>query len=304
MKIIFFGTSDVGLPILEALTQHHEIVHVVTSPDAAVGRKQEMRQSPIAEFASQASLPVSKPEKVKNNPEFIQFLKTLGADIFVVVSYGKILPPELLEIPSLKTVNVHFSLLPKYRGAAPIQYALLNNETVTGTTIFILDELVDHGPVLAKKEIAISPDDTFSTLAEKLSELSAQLIIDLLPKYQAGEITPLEQDHDSATFTKLIKKEHGQIDWSKTAVEIHNQWRGFTPWPGIWTIWNGQVMKILECEVAKQQPQSPEERDIVPCGNHTYLRLITVQLAGKKPMAMKEFLNGHPDFNPADLLNT
>ncbi len=231
-------------------------------------------------------------------------MRELRADIFIVVSYGKILPVELLNIPPLKTLNVHFSILPKYRGPAPIQYALLNGETETGTTIFILDELVDHGPVLAIKTQAIEPRDTFASLAPKLAELSAQTLLEVLPRYQAGKITPQQQDHSQATTTTLISKEDGRINWENTATQIFNQWRAFTPWPGIWTLYQGQIMKILECEIVSP-PETPnamtELLDIIPCGQATFLRLIQIQLAGKNPMSMKDFLNGRHDFTPANL---
>lgn len=303
MKVVFFGTSDVGLPILEALAQEHEAVQVITSPDAAVGRKQEMQATPIANLAEFLKIPVQKPETVKNNPEFLDFLKTLDAQIFIVVSYGKILPVELLGIPRLKTLNVHFSLLPKYRGAAPIQYALLNGEKTTGTTIFILDEQVDHGPILIQKDFAIEPGDTFPTLAEKLAKLSAELLINILPQYEAGVITPQEQNHDEATFTKLIKKDHGRVDWSKSSQEILNQLRAFTPWPGIWTTWKqpDQVIKILKAEVVDHLDED-HAQEIIACGNGTYLRLIEIQPAGKNPMLMSDFLNGQKDFKTEDLL--
>lgn len=309
MRIVFFGTSDVGLPILEALQSQHEIIHIVTSPDSKVGRRQEMTATPIAQFAEKHSIATSKPEKVKNNPDFIEFLKTLSADIFVVVSYGKILPAELLEIPKLKTINVHFSLLPKYRGPAPIQFALMNDETTTGTTIFVLDELVDHGPVLAQKEIAVDSQDTFITLAEKLSHLSADLILGVLPKYLSGEIIPKEQDHSLATKSEIILKEHGKINWEqKTAQEIYNIYRAFTPWPGIWTTYQNEVFKIISC-APFEVPENPlpgelfeMPEDIIPCRNNTFLKLLEVQIAGKNKMTMKDFLNGHPNFRTQDLV--
>lgn len=294
MKIVFFGTSDVGVPILEALVKEHEIVQVITSPDALVGRKQELRASPIANLATYLKIPVQKPDKVKNNPEFLEFLRNLGADIFIVVSYGKILPIELLEIPRLKTVNVHFSLLPKYRGAAPIQYALLNGETVTGTTIFILDEQVDHGPILIQKDLYIDANDTFLTLAPKLADLSAKALINILPQYEVGVIDPQEQNHESATFAKLITKQDGQVDWSKSAQEIHNAWRAFIAWPGIWTTWDNKQLKILECKVADKS--QIDNKTFIACAQDSALELVQVQLEGKKSAAIADFLNGHPDF--------
>lgn len=300
MKIVFFGTSEVGLPILEALHKEHEIVHIVTSPDSKVGRKQILTATPIADFALANNILTSKPEKVKSNIEFMDYLRTMNADIFVVVSYGKILPEELLNIPPLKTVNVHFSLLPKYRGPAPMQFALMNGETTTGTTIFVLDELVDHGPVLATEEIAIDPDDSFTTLAQKLSDLSASLILDVLPKYQSGEIVPQEQNHDDATKTHMISKEDGKVDWTNcTAQDIYNKFRAFNEWPGIWTTYQDENLKIIDCIVVTET--SGTEKNIIPCKDNTFLKLEQVQLASKNKMTMKDFLNGHPNFSPTDL---
>jgi methionyl-tRNA formyltransferase len=304
MKIVFFGTSDVGLPILTALATEHEILEVVTSPDAPVGRKQELQATPIAMLANSLDIPLQKPERVKNNPDFITHLRSFNADIFIVVSYGKILPVELLDIPPLKTINVHFSLLPKYRGAAPIQFTLLNGDTVTGTSIFILDADVDHGPILIQKEFPIEPTDSFPTLAAKLSALSADLLMEMLPLYQSGKITPVEQDHSAATSTKLIKKESGRIDWTRSASETHNALRAFTPWPGIWTTWHGENFKILQAQPFAAT-ETPAGKDVIPCGPQnarSYLQLLEVQPAGKKPMSMKDFLNGQPDFMPADFI--
>ncbi len=305
MKIVFFGTSEVGLPILEALADEHDIIQVVTSPDAPVGRSQQITPSPIAQFSIQHKLPLQKPATVKNNPEFIEQLESLGADIFIVVSYGKILPLELLSIPRLQTVNVHFSLLPLYRGAAPIQHALLNGETETGTTIFILDEQVDHGPILAQAKLSIKPDDNFTTLAEKLSKLSADLLIEILPDYESGALTPQEQNHEAATTTGLIRKEDGRVVWSNTASYIYNQFRAFQAWPGIWTTWDGQNVKILDCkptgQIEELDPGSIHD-NIVTCGGGSQLELITIQLAGGNPVPIGDFLKGHPEFTRGQLI--
>ncbi len=304
MKIVFFGTSEVGLPILEALKKEHEILHVITSPDAPVGRKQILTPTPIAEFSQGNNLPLQKPESVKNNPEFLDFLRSLEADIFIVVSYGKILPLELLSIPPLQTLNVHFSLLPKYRGAAPIQFALLNGDKQTGTTIFVLDELVDHGPVLAQEKIAIGPNDNFNSLAKKLSDLSAELLIKILPEYSSGNLPPQEQDHEQATATKRISKEDGKVNWNKSAAEIYNQYRAFSNWPGIWTTWNDKIVKILECKPATTFEEAEPGfviDDLVSCGNGSQLQLITVQLEGSTRASVKDFIRGYPEFSRAKL---
>lgn len=298
MKIVFFGTSEVGVPALEALVKNHEVIQVITSPDGLVGRKQEPTATPIATFTVQHNLPLQKPASVKT-PEFLDFLRSLAADIFIVVSYGKILPAELLSIPRLKTINVHFSLLPLYRGAAPIQYALLNGETETGTTIFVLDEQVDHGPILDQAKLNIKPDDNFQTLAPKLAQLSADLLIDVLPKYESGQLVPQEQNHDAATTTNLITKDDGRVDWNHIASQIYNQYRAFSSWPGIWTTWDDKVFKILECQptavIEEVQPGQIHD-NLVACGGGSQLELITVQLEGGSPMPISDFLRGRPEF--------
>jgi methionyl-tRNA formyltransferase len=304
VKIIFFGTSEIGLPILQELINKHEVLAVVTSSDKPVGRKQILTPSPIATIAETYKLPVYKPSKIKNNPQFINTLQSFGADIFIVVAYGKILPLELLAIPPLQTINVHFSLLPKYRGPAPVQFALLNGETQTGATVFILDELVDHGPILGTVKVDILPEDTNLTLQHRLAEVSAKLLIDILPKYQSGEIIPSEQNHELATTTKIISKDDGRINWNESAETIYNKWRAYQPWPGIYTLWNNQLLKIIECAPSKQTinlPFGTTQKDLVSCGNNSVLQLITVQLEGKNQTSIKDFLNGHPQFHNSKL---
>lgn len=299
MKIIYFGTSRIGEPILEALVREHHVLAVVTSPDKPVGRKQVITPSPIATLADKHNIPTYKPDKVKNNPELLEDLKNLNADLFVVVSYGKILPIELINTPPLKTVNVHFSLLPKYRGAAPVQFALLNGEHKTGTTIFILDELMDHGPILATAELGIDPTDTNPILQEKLAQISAELLLETLPKYQSGVLKPVEQDHSQATKTGLISKEDGKVDWSKPATEIYNKWRAYQPWPGIYTLWEDKTLKILECKVGPELTGEPGQfkDNAIICGGNTSLELISIQLEGKNAVEIEDFLRGHSNFS-------
>lgn len=317
MRIVFLGTSDVGLPTLEKLVQHHQVVGVLTSPDAPVGRKQVLTPSPIAARAQELGLRVLKPEKVRGNSEVLEELEKLGADIYVVVSYGKILPKELIDAPSFKTLNIHFSLLPQYRGAAPIQAALKNGETVTGTTIFVLDELLDHGPILAQVVESVQADDTFITLANRLAHISAEKLVEILPLYQSGALVPQEQNHERATKAPMLKKEDGKVDWSKTASEIYNQWRAYQPWPGLYTTWNGKLLKIVTCAVRVDSEQSFEtltgsqtlegwavnskpgtvlSDGTIICGQNTHLCIHTLQPEGKQPMDMKSFLNGNINF--------
>jgi methionyl-tRNA formyltransferase len=308
MKIVFFGTANVALPILEVLKKQHEIVAVVTKPDAEAGRAQDLQESPVSALAKDLKLLTFKPEKVKDNQQFIEDLKKLGADVFVVVAYGKILPSEVINLPQYKTVNVHFSALPKYRGPSPIQAALLNGDEHTGTSIFVLDENVDAGPLLAQEIVGIDPSDNYFTLSDKLAKKSAAMIIPTLEGYVSGKITPLPQDEAKASFTKIITKAEGKIDWQKSASEIYNQFRAFFIWPGIWTIWNGKIVKITDClpdpDLRMGQSGSTDNYGcgtvlaggVVACGSNTFLQIKQLQLEGKLEVAIADFLNGYRDF--------
>lgn len=303
MKIIFFGTSEVAVPVLEALRKEQNVLAVVTQPDAKIGRKQSLQESPIAVCAKGFQAPVLKPEKIKNNPEFFKILQGFSADVFVVVSYGKILPLEIINLPKFKTVNAHFSALPKYRGASPLQAALLNGDSQTAVSIFVLDEKVDHGPVLAVKTVEIGPDETYPELLKKLALKSAEIITQTLEDYISGKITPLPQKEQEASYTKILNKADGKINWHEPAEKIYNRFRAFYPWPGIWTIWNGKTLKITGC--SPYQPLSPDNGGKpgtvlngggVVCGEHTFLQIKTLQLEGKKEMPVPDFLNGQKQF--------
>lgn len=309
MKIVFFGTAQFAVPILKALVTQHEVVLVVSSPDAKVGRKQEITQSPISEMAVELNLKLANPLKLKNNTEFFEQLKEYQADMFVVVAYGKIIPQEILDIPPKGTINVHGSILPKYRGASPIQYALLNGETETGVTIMVMDKEVDHGPILTSDKLKIEPNDIYLSLSNRLSNLASPLLIKTLDEYGAGKITPQEQNHEQATFTKIISKEDGKINWEKTSQEIKHQLQAFTPWPGIWTTWENQTLKIIECsdEEAINENNNLETGTItqdgkIICGNQTVLRIEKIQLAGKPVVSMADFLRGHKSFFGSKLI--
>lgn len=301
MKIVLFGTSNVALPVLELLREHHDVVTVVTSPDSSTGRKRVLTPSPVALLAEELRIPLLKPERVKNNLELVGQLQKLDADIFIVVSYGKILPQEIIDMPQLKTLNIHFSRLPEYRGAAPIQFALLNGDRQTATTIFVLDEQLDHGPIITQATAVIEPDDNFLTLSQRLARQSAELLIDALPDYENGRITPREQDHDQATHTKIITKQDGRIDWNCPAQAIYNQFRAFYPWPGIWTMWEGKIIKVLDClpaeNVLVNAPGTVHPDGIVACGNGTALQIKTLQIEGKQPASIYDFINGYNNFS-------
>lgn len=304
LKIVFFGTANVALPVLESLFRNHEVVAVVTSPDSLVGRKKELTESPVSVLAKEMKVVLLKPESVKQS-EFVEQLKSFGADIFVVVAYGKILPSEIINLPRYKTLNVHFSLLPKYRGASPIQTAILNGETKTGTSIFVLDESMDTGPVIAQESIDIDPDDNYITLPLKLAQRSAKLLIGVLPRFVDGSVKPLPQDDSSATYTKILTKADGKMDFQKTASEIYNQFRAFFPWPGIWTEFAGKTLKILDCVPTAMQNQSATDTyrpgtvlpgGIVACGSGTFLEIVSLKPEGKNEMKIGDFLNGNSEF--------
>ena len=298
MRIVFFGTANTALPVLETLYRHHDIAAVVTSPDAPLGRKQTLAESPVSVLAKEMDLPLLKPERVKANPGFLKQLEVLAADVFIVVAYGKILPVEIINLPRLKTLNVHFSLLPKYRGASPIQYALLNGDSLSGTSIFVLDEQMDTGPLLAQAEVKIDSDDNYITLSQKLAYLSAKLLLDTLPQYDSGKLVPKPQASQAATYTKIITKDDGRIDWQQAASQVYNRFRAFYPWPGIWTVWNGKKLKILNCLPEDSSPAgnvgSVMPGGLVVCGQNSTLKVSQLQLEGKSPVDIKTFLNGYP----------
>ncbi len=274
---------------------------MVTNPDAAVGRSQSLEETPVSALTRDLKLPTFKPETVKDNQEFIGQLKNLGADVFVVVAFGTIMPAEVINMPPLKTINVHFSALPKYRGPSPIQSALLNGDKQTGTTIFILDEQIDHGPLLAQKIADIEPDDNYFTLSDRLAHVSADLLMETLSDYQPGKITPLPQDESQSSYTKIITKQAGKIDWTQSATQIYNQLRAFYIWPGIWTTWKGKKIKILDIHPTGSSSDAGNPGTVLPggrvlCGGNTILQIKTLQPEGRSEMDIDSFLNGYRDF--------
>lgn len=301
MKIIFFGTSNVALPVLEVLVKQHQVLTVVSTPDSMSGRRQNLSESPVSALAKDLGINLLKPEKVKNNQDFLQTLKNLDAELFVVVSYGKILPLEIINLPKYKTINIHFAVLPKYRGPSPIQAALFNGDEQTGTTIFILNEKVDDGPLLSQEIVNIDSWDNFFTLSDRLAKKSAALINGVINDYITGKITPLPQNEAAASYTKIITKDDGRISWNKSSQQIYNQFRAFFIWPGIWTTWNGKKIKILDCtpidsEQITSNPGTVFGSGIVACGQNTFLQIKTLQLEGKNETDIASFLNGYPTF--------
>ncbi len=301
MKLVFCGTPQFAVPSLERLTAAgFDVQLVVCQPDRPQGRGMAVAAPPVKQLAQRLGLPVVQPEKIKNNEEFREQLVDLQPDAIIVVAYGRIIPPWMLHLPPLGNINVHASLLPKYRGAAPIQWAIANGETVTGVTTMLLDEGLDTGAILLKREMPIAPEDTAITLAPRLAELGADLLVETLQRLQRGDLRPTPQDDSLATLAPLLRKEDGLIDFNRTARELHNRLRGFQPWPGAYTHFRSKNLKILAARPLEAAPAvSPgvlrvqEDKLMVGCGQGTALKLLQVQPEGKKAISAREFLSGY-----------
>lgn len=297
-KIIFFGTDEFAAPALGVLAKEFDISLAITMPPKPVGRKQTHMASPVEVAAKKLNLPVAAPHKFTD--EIFEKIKGAQADFFVIVDYGKIIPQKLLDIPPQGAINIHPSKLPKYRGASPIQTAILNGDKETAISIMLIDDKVDHGPILAQKKVEILPNDTYSSLYKRLSELYPDFLIETLKKYLSGEIKPAPQDEALSTFTKLLSREDGKIDWSKTAPEIERMVRAYDPWPGTYTEWNGKRIKILKISVSSKDYLEKNLGDLfaaekiltAKCGQGSLI-LKQVQPEGKRPMSGEEFIRGY-----------
>lgn len=281
MKTIFIGTGSFAAPVLQSLK---DIDLVVTAPDKPAGRKRILTPPPVKEVALSKNIPLIQPEKISK----VEF--DFQPDLIIVADYGQIIPSRIINLPRLKTINVHPSLLPKYRGPDPIRAPILNGDRKTGITLMLIDEKVDHGPILAQKEVEISEKDNARTLTEKLAREAGIFLNEILPQYVKGEITPREQNHDQATFTRILTREDGKIDFQKeTAEEIERKVRAFHPWPGAWTMINNKRIKILKAKITERK------EDLTIKTKEGLLKLETIQPEGKKPMSGKEFLAGNID---------
>ncbi len=305
-RLLFFGTSDFATPSLTALARdgRFEIVGIVTQPDRPVGRHAELTPPPIKQAAMKLGFDtIMQPEKIKDET-FQEWIKEIGptCDAFVVVSYGKILPQWLLDLPRCGVVNVHGSLLPRWRGASPIQSAIAAGDETSGVTIMKIDALMDHGPILVQATEKIHHDDIGDTLHDRLAELGGQALPDALAGYLDGTITSQEQNHELATPCKTLNRDDGKIDWTKSAEEIERLIRAYNPWPGTWTEWNGKRLKIAKAVITtittNQEENtfgifiSDDRRLIAHCGNNTVLELLEIQPEGKQLMTGQELLNG------------
>ncbi|MGQ9492950.1 MAG: methionyl-tRNA formyltransferase [Anaerolineae bacterium] len=301
-RIVFMGTPRFGQLILEALIGHYEIPAVVTQPDREAGRGRRVTISPVKALALAHNLPVLQPVKVRQ-PEFIQQLRALTPAAIVVAAFGQILPPAILSLPPHGCINVHASLLPHYRGAAPIPAAILAGDAQTGVTIMLMDEGLDTGQILGQAALEILPDDTTASLTERLGRLGGRLVSEILPRWLAGEITPQKQDERLATYSKLLRKEDGRVRWNESAGLIARKCRAFHPWPGMFTFWGKQELKVLRARpclapLIKETPGRVVRvnSEIAVVTGEGLLILEEVQLAGKRPLTAREFVRGQRDF--------
>lgn len=301
MKIIFMGTPDFSVPVLEALLQAgHEVVLAVTQPDKPKGRGKAVQCSAVKEAAVAHQIPVYQPVRIRE-PECIAYLKTYEAQIMVVAAFGQILPKELLTMPEYGCINVHASLLPKYRGASPIQWAVINGDETTGVTIQQMDVGIDTGDILAATELPLAEDETGGSLFEKLSQAGAALCVQTIARIQDGTVTRTRQDETQATHVGMIHKQMGRIDWTKPAAEIERLIRGLNPWPGTFTSLDGRMLKIWKAAVL-EGADNGQAGQIVCADKHQLavqtgqgqLALLEVQLEGKKRMETSVFLRGCP----------
>ena len=300
MKIVFMGTPDFAVGALDALVEAgHEVTAVVTQPDKPKGRGKEMQVTPVKACAMKHNIEVFQPVKIKT-PEAVEILKGYGADLFVVAAFGQILSKEILDMPKFGCVNIHASLLPKYRGAAPIQWAILDGEKETGVTIMQMNEGLDTGDMLTKVIVPIEDTDTGESLFDKLAEAGAKLLIETIPQIEAGTLHPEAQDDSLSTYAKMIKKEMGLIDWKKEAVVLERLVRGMNSWPSAYTHFNGKTLKVWEAGVelkeAKAEPGTVVEvtkNSIKVQTGQNLLVLKQIQLEGKKRMDVASFLLGY-----------
>lgn len=294
------GSPDFAVPALEALAANYPLAGVVTQPDRPAGRAGNLRPPAVKLAARRLGLPIIQPEKLRH-PEAMEQLRAWAPDLIVVAAFGQILRQELLDLPRFGCINIHGSLLPRGRGAAPIQAAILAGDRETGITIMKMDIGVDTGPMLSQRAIPILPEDTGGTLFAKLAPIGAELLLETLPRYLSGELQPQPQPGEGVTYAPMLKKEHGLLDFSQPAVALERRVRAFSPWPGTWFEWNGAPLKVLRTRLNAEKSPGAGRKTVVE-GNPAVgtgegiLILDEVQPAGKKPMTGKAFLSGARDW--------
>ncbi|MCP2520023.1 methionyl-tRNA formyltransferase [SCandidatus Aminicenantes bacterium Aminicenantia_JdfR_composite] len=304
MKIVFMGTPEIAIPFFRKLLENgHEIRLVISQPDKPVGRGMKIIPTPVKEFALKNNIPVYQPLKIREDEKALEKIKEVNPELIVVVAYGQIIPPSIIYYPPFGAINVHFSLLPKYRGAAPVQWAILNGERKTGVTIFKLNEKMDEGDILSQREIEILPDEKASHLENRLSEIGAELLVETISLLKQGKIKPKKQDHSLATYAPRLKKENGIIDWKKDSNIIHRMVRAFDVWPSAYFFMKNKRIKIIEGKAV--EPFS-DVSDLLPgqiwkidkngiyivCGNSTLFLIEKLQPEGKGIMSAYSFSLG------------
>jgi len=309
VKLVFCGTPQFAVPTLAALlAAGHEIALAATQPDRPVGRSQQLTAPPVKVYALEHCIAVTQPEKIRDNADFRGQLEAIAPDAIVVVAYGRIIPAWMLALPRLGCINLHASLLPKYRGAAPIQWAVARGETVTGNTTMLLEEGLDTGPILLQQALVIVPEQTAADLFLSLAEAGAPLVVETLARLAVGDLKPTAQNHAGATLAPLLRREDGRMDFvAHTSVELHNRWRGFQPWPGAFTMLDGKKLIVhrMGCGAGGAFAFSSSAQDVEPgrihveshrlfvgCAQNTWLELLEVQLEGRKRLPAAEFLRG------------
>lgn len=300
MRIVFMGTPDFAVPCLQALIDDgHDVCAVFTQPDKPKGRHGVLSAPPVKELALKYDIPVYQPDSLKND-EIKSYFASLGADLALVVAYGKILPEEFLNAPKYGCINMHASLLPKLRGAAPIQWSIINGEKRSGVTAMQMDKGLDTGDILLSESVEIRDDETAQELHDELSVLGAQVMRKTLLMLQRGELSPVRQDDSNSTYAPILTKELSAIDWQKSALQIHNQIRGLYPWPGASAVLNGKTLKIHSAKLLGKTEGEPGEvvfndrRLCVACGDGNAVELLVIQAPGKKAMPVTDYLRGNP----------
>ncbi len=301
-RVVFMGSPAFAVPILEALARHYEVVGVVTQPDRPAGRGGLLRPPPVKVCAEALGLPVIQPERLREEYAMAQ-LRAWGPQVIVVAAFGQILKPEVLDLPPHGCLNVHASLLPRWRGASPIQAAILAGDAQTGVTIMKMDAGVDTGPILAQRPMPIAPDDTALSLSERLAHLGAELLLEVLPDYLEGRLLPQPQAEQGVTYAPLLKKEDGRLDFQKSAVELERQVRAMNPWPGAWFEWRQAPIKVWRARISQEASPGAGRRGIVdgyPAigAADQFLVLEEIQPAGRKVMPGKAFLAGAREWLP------
>ena len=309
MRIIFMGTQDFSVGTLEALVEAgHDVCLAVTQPDKPKGRGKEMQPTPVKAAAQRHGIPVYQPKRIRD-PECVEELKKYNADVMVVIAFGQILPKTILELTPYGCINVHASLLPKYRGAAPIQWAIIEGEKVTGVTIMQMDEGLDTGDMIMKTEVPITEDETGETLHDKLAAAGAELCVKTLKALEDGTAVHEKQGESPTAYAKMLTKELGNIDWAQPAVKIERLIRGLNSWPGTYSHWNGKVMKIWRAKTEGNGCGNSRPGTVLAVGKNDFtvqtgngvLRILEVQMPGKKRMETGAFLRGNT-MEPGDLL--